>query len=101
MLTISGLRCLVQHTYGMIGATHRRFAEEGRSMPNQPRTPTHSVRVPQELWDEAKAHAQADSEDLTKVINRMLTGYVSRKRRAVDPVTGEPKRTRRAGRVSS
>ena len=44
--------------------------------PNQPATPTHSVRVDQELWDTAKRKAHDRGETLTDVIIRALKAYL-------------------------
>jgi hypothetical protein len=61
------------------------------AMPNQPKTPTRSLRVPDDLWADARALADAAGETMTTVINRLLTGYVA---------AGQPK-GRSARRVSS
>lgn len=45
-------------------------------MPNQPRTPKHGVRIPQDLWDAAKRVAADRGETLTDVIIRALKRYV-------------------------
>lgn len=45
-------------------------------MPNQPKTPARSVRVPQELWDAAKTCADRNDETVTDVIVRALSEYV-------------------------
>lgn len=45
-------------------------------MPNQPATPVHSVRVPDELWEAAKQKAAENGETITAVILRLLTRYV-------------------------
>jgi antitoxin component of RelBE/YafQ-DinJ toxin-antitoxin module len=58
-------------------------------MPNQPKTPNRSFRVPDDLWDQAKERADATGETMTSVINRLLTEYIN-----VKP-------TRNARRVSS
>lgn len=44
--------------------------------PNQPRTPTHSVRVEQELWDAVKRKAIDRGETITDVIIRALKAYL-------------------------
>ena len=44
-------------------------------MPNQPKTPTHSVRVPQDVWDAAQERAKSRGETLTDAINRFLKRY--------------------------
>lgn len=45
-------------------------------MPNQPATPTRSVRVPDELWQAALRVAKDRDETVTDVIIRALTRYV-------------------------
>lgn len=45
-------------------------------MPNQPKTPARSVRVPDPLWTAAKASAQQRGETVTDVLVRALTEYV-------------------------
>ena len=45
-------------------------------MPNQPKTPARSVRVPQPLWDAAKESAEHNGETVTDVIVRSLSEYV-------------------------
>lgn len=50
-----------------------------RRVPNAPKTPMHSFRCPDELWDAAKVKAQANDETLTAVIQKALERYVKRK----------------------
>jgi predicted HicB family RNase H-like nuclease len=45
-------------------------------VPNQPATPTRSIRVPDELWEAAKRKAADNDESVTAVIIRALTRYV-------------------------
>jgi hypothetical protein len=45
-------------------------------VPNQPKTPKHGVRVPDELWEAAKRAASDNGETLTAVILRALKRYV-------------------------
>jgi predicted HicB family RNase H-like nuclease len=45
-------------------------------MPNQPKTPQTSFRIPVELSDAAKAKAKARGESLTAVVVRALDRYV-------------------------
>lgn len=47
-----------------------------RGVPNQPSTPKHGVRVPDELWRAAKRVACDRGETLTGVIIRALERYV-------------------------
>lgn len=44
--------------------------------PNQPATPTHSIRVDQELWDAVVRKAQERGETLTDVVIRALKAYL-------------------------
>lgn len=48
-------------------------------MPNQPKTKSRNVRVPDELWDEAKAKAGEKGETVSQVIIRALRNYVARR----------------------
>lgn len=45
-------------------------------MPNQPATPTRTVRVPDELWQAAMRVAHDRGETVTAVIIRALVRYV-------------------------
>lgn len=45
-------------------------------MPNQPATPTHSVRVPDELWDAAVAKAANEGTTVTEVIIDALKRFL-------------------------
>lgn len=45
-------------------------------MPNQPKTPSRNVRIPDDLWEQAKAVAAEREETLTEVILRALRRYV-------------------------
>ena len=53
-----------------------------RRVPNQPKTPQRTIRVPDELWDEAKAIADREDETLSDVIRKALERYVKRHRQA-------------------
>lgn len=59
------------------------------NMPNQPKTTTRSVRIPDDEWEAAKAAAEANGETVTDVVRRSLIRYVSadRRRRPLDPQT--------------
>lgn len=48
------------------------------TMPNAPRTPNRSVRVPEQLWAAARALAASHGETITDVIVRCLQNYVRR-----------------------
>lgn len=45
-------------------------------VPNQPATPKHGVRIPDELWQAAKRVARDRGETVTAVIIRSLKRYV-------------------------
>jgi hypothetical protein len=45
-------------------------------VPNQPATPKHGVRVPDELWQAVKQKAYANGETITDVIIRALKRYL-------------------------
>jgi hypothetical protein len=45
-------------------------------MPNSPKTPNHSIRVPKERWDKAAEKAEKAGTDRTKVTNDLLAWYV-------------------------
>ena len=47
-----------------------------RCVPNQPATPKHGVRVPDELWQAALLKAQERGETVTDVVVRALQRYV-------------------------
>ena len=47
-------------------------------MPNQPKTPARSVRVPEDLWQAALVRAQERGETVTDVILRALRRYVAK-----------------------
>jgi hypothetical protein len=51
-------------------------------MPNQPKTPVHSLRVDGDLWRAAQAKAEAEGRTLTGVIVAYLKRYVSTPPRA-------------------
>lgn len=44
--------------------------------PNQPKTPKHGIRVPDELWQAVKVKAHARGETITEVIIRALERYL-------------------------
>lgn len=45
-------------------------------MPNHPKTPHSTFRIPSELKAQASAKAKIEGRDLTAVIVSLLTGYV-------------------------
>lgn len=47
-------------------------------VPNRPKTPIHSFRCEDDLWDSAKEAAEANGETLTAVLRRALQRYAKR-----------------------
>lgn len=47
-------------------------------MPNQPRTPNRSVRVPDDLWQTAAWIARDKGMTMTEVVNMLLEQWVRR-----------------------
>lgn len=47
-------------------------------MPNAPKTPLRSFRIPDTLWTAAKAKADARGESVSEVVRRALERYVKR-----------------------
>lgn len=45
-------------------------------MPNQPKTPHRTMRIPDELWDPAMAKARTQGETVTDVVKRALEDYL-------------------------
>lgn len=45
-------------------------------VPNQPKTPKHGVRVPDDLWQAVKIKAKKQGETITDVIIRALKRYL-------------------------
>lgn len=45
-------------------------------MPNQPKTPVRGVRVPDELWNAAKARARENGTTVTAVVVAALRAYI-------------------------
>ncbi len=54
------------------------------SVPNAPRTPIRSFRIPDDVYREAQEHAGEAGETVTDVVNRALEKYnrAARKKRA-------------------
>lgn len=48
------------------------------SVPNQPKTPHHSFRVDDDLWEAAKARAAERGETVAEVLRAFLREYVER-----------------------
>jgi predicted transcriptional regulator len=49
-------------------------------VPNQPKTPQRTVRVPDELWVEVKAVAEQRGDTVSDVVRAALERYVKRSR---------------------
>lgn len=47
-----------------------------RRVPNQPKTPNRTIRVPTDLWDAVKVKAKERGETVTDVIIRALKRYL-------------------------
>lgn len=58
-------------------------------MPNRPKTPLHSFRVDDELWEAAKQTAAANGEALSEVLRTSLQRYVRRHRGLLPPPEAE------------
>lgn len=48
-------------------------------VPNQPKTPLHSFRCPDDLWDAAKAKAEERGEVWSEELRKMVERYVKRR----------------------
>ena len=48
-------------------------------MPNQPKTPARSVRIPDELWVPAQDRAREDGTTVTAVLVDALKAYIARR----------------------
>lgn len=48
-------------------------------MPNQPKTPIRSVRIPDEEWHAAVAKARTEGTTVTEVVRDALRQFVARK----------------------
>lgn len=47
-----------------------------RRVPNQPKTPNRTIRVPTDLWDAVKVKAKERGETVTEVIIKALQRYL-------------------------
>jgi len=47
-----------------------------RWVPNQPRTPGHTFRIPDDLWDALRERADERGETVTAVVLRALRAYL-------------------------
>ena len=45
-------------------------------MPNQPKTPVRTIRVPDDLWEAAQAKAKARGDSVSQVVRDALRRYV-------------------------
>ena len=45
-------------------------------MPNQPKTPTRSFRIPDEIYAPAREKAEAEGRTITEVVRDLLLDYV-------------------------
>ena len=52
------------------------MAHQTQNVPNQPKTPTRALRVPDDLWLAAKAVAKERGETLSDVLRDALVEYV-------------------------
>jgi hypothetical protein len=48
------------------------------TVPNQPKTPQRTVRVPDKVWHDAKTTAETQGETLSDVIRRALEQYIKK-----------------------
>jgi predicted DNA-binding protein len=46
-------------------------------MPNQPKTPLRSFRIPDDVYVAAKAKAEAEGRTLSDVVRALLEGYLN------------------------
>jgi hypothetical protein len=53
-----------------------------RRVPNQPKTPIRSIRIPEELWDELKQAAAEDGTDVSTIMRAQAERYLKRRKRA-------------------
>jgi predicted transcriptional regulator len=49
-------------------------------MPDQPKTPARTIRVPESLWQEVREAATKNSESVSDVARRAFANYVRRNR---------------------
>lgn len=48
-------------------------------VPNQPKTPQRTVRIPDDVWEAAKSRAAERGDSLSEIIRRALVRYVGRR----------------------
>lgn len=44
-------------------------------MPNQPKTPLHSMRIPDHIWEAVKARSEREGTSITAVVVARLAEY--------------------------
>lgn len=49
-----------------------------RHVPNAPKTPQRTIRIPDKTWEAAKAAAEQRGDNLSEVIRKSLERYVKR-----------------------
>lgn len=49
-----------------------------RRVPNAPKTPQRTIRIPDKTWEAAKAAAERRGDNLSEVIRKSLERYVKR-----------------------
>jgi hypothetical protein len=49
-----------------------------RHVPNAPKTPQRTIRIPDKTWEAAKATAESKGDNLSEVIRKSLERYVKR-----------------------
>ncbi|WP_158642470.1 hypothetical protein [Actinomadura sp. WAC 06369] len=55
------------------------MAEKKRGRPATGKTPNRTVRVPDEVWNEAKKKADAEGKNVSDVVNDCLRAYLRKK----------------------
>jgi predicted transcriptional regulator len=53
-------------------------------VPNQPKTPQRTIRIPDDLWLPAQQFAEEDGQTASDVVRACLERYVKRKRRTLE-----------------
>ncbi len=61
-------------------------------MPNQPKTPSHGLRVAEDLWAAVSAAAKRNDETVADVARRAFVAYVKKQQspRTEDTMRGQP-----------
>ncbi|HEX6937922.1 MAG TPA: YlcI/YnfO family protein [Longimicrobiales bacterium] len=60
------------------------MAERKRGRPATGQTPNRTVRVPDEVWEEAKKQAAEEGKNVSDVVNDCLRRYIQRRRKRHD-----------------